>query len=105
MQDTLCLPSELTIYTVTELRPRWLEWLATLPGADAAADAVCRVDATATDEVDAAGLQLLLSLAHALAREQRTLQLVNTGTALGSACAALGMAHLLDNKAATGNRA
>jgi ABC-type transporter Mla MlaB component len=97
MTTTLALPRELTIYTVGELHPRWLGWLAELRAADA--EGPCAVDAAAVEEADAAGVQLLLSLAHALQREQRALQLLQPSAALAAACNALGLGSLLGGTA------
>ena len=95
---TICsLPSELTIYTISELHPQCLAWI----GADADADngepaavSGLRVDAQAVQEVDAAGVQLLLSLSNALARQQRQLQLLRPSAPLLAACMALGASGL-----------
>ena len=96
----LQLPAELTIYTAAETRAVWLSWLAAQAGdggrAAANHEAVCRVDAAAVDQVDAAGLQLLVSLRHRLAHEDCSLQLLQASTALRSACNALGLSDLLD---------
>ena len=94
------LPAELTIYTVAELHPRWLAWLT---ADDCAANTepvpndLCRVDAAAVGEVDAAGVQLLLALANALARRHSALRLVDPSPALTKACTALGVSSLLAN--------
>ena len=93
----LRLPAELTIYTAAETRSAWLGWLAGETGLDGP---VCAVDASACDEVDAAGLQLLVALAHSLARRQRRLQLLQPGTALRAACTELGLDGLLLRAAA-----
>jgi anti-anti-sigma regulatory factor len=92
MSSCLALPRELTIYTVGELRPQWLDQLA----ADNA-DPVdpWPVDAAAVEDVDAAGLQLLQSLSNSLAREQRRLLLQRPSAALVAACNALGLPGLL----------
>jgi anti-anti-sigma regulatory factor len=90
----LSLPGEVTIYTVAECRDLYLAWAAA-PAPDTAADEALRVDGSAVEDVDAAGLQLLLALANGLAREQRRLRLANPSEALGRACAMLGAAHLL----------
>ena len=99
MPTAFALPTELTIYTVGELRTQWLAWLtaepADLPG-------TCHVDGAGVDDVDGAGLQLLLSLARALGNRQRTLQIVNPSRPLGSACEALGLAALLAAPSAAG---
>jgi ABC-type transporter Mla MlaB component len=86
------LPSELTIYTVGELHPQWLAWLADTPAADVDAFAV---DAAAVAEVDAAGMQLLLSLHRSLSARKQALRLVAPSRALATACAALGLAAVL----------
>ena len=87
----LALPRELTIYTVGELRPLWLDWLH-----DSANHCV---DGAAVDEVDAAGVQLLLSLQHALQAADRPLQLLQPSTALAAACAALGLSSIVGDAA------
>lgn len=88
----LRLPAELTIYTAAETRSAWLAWLTGATGLD---EPVCAVDASGCDEVDAAGLQLLVALAHSLARRQRRLQLLQPPAALRAACTELGLADLL----------
>jgi ABC-type transporter Mla MlaB component len=98
----LVLPAELTIYSVGELHPQWLAWLTQLPpavdvGADAAATTV-EVQAAAVDQIDAAGVQLLLSLQHALAALGRSLALRDASRVLQDACAALGLAGWLQER-------
>jgi anti-anti-sigma regulatory factor len=95
VQNTHLLPSEVSIYTASELRSQWLAWLGEAPHHDSGPDEVLRVDAAAVGEIDAAGLQLLLSLSKALAQRQRSLLLVNPSQPLVKACAALGVAKLL----------
>jgi ABC-type transporter Mla MlaB component len=100
MQNTYSLPAELSIYTVGELRTKWLEWLSPAPGTDGSQnllDDAFSVDAASVGEVDGAGVQLLLSLAKALARRERTLSLVSPSQPLVDACAALGASALLAN--------
>jgi anti-anti-sigma factor len=82
-----CLPGELSIYTVAELQPQWLKWLA-----KATDDEHCTVDASAVEQADAAGVQLLLSLDKALRQQGRQLQLLAPSAALCDACEALGLA-------------
>ena len=91
---TLSLPAELTIYTASETRASWLAWLAAEP-ADAGGDGRCTVHAGAVDQVDAAGVQLLVALSHTLARQQRRLLLLDPSTPLCVACEALGASALL----------
>jgi anti-anti-sigma regulatory factor len=92
MNSPLALPAELTIYNVAELRRQLLAHV------DAhAEDDACRLDAAAVDQVDAAGVQLLVALARTLAPLGRTLQLGHASPALVAACESLGLsAHLLD---------
>ena len=92
MLDTPVLPAELTIYTVGELHPQWSAWLADAASTD---DAPVCLDGSAVDQVDGAGLQLLVSLANSLAARQRTLQLVDASRLLVNACETLGLAALL----------
>ncbi len=89
MTHPLSLPAELTIYTVGELRPQWLAWLAGLSVADAAAEAP--VDGAAVDQIDAAGVQLLVALSRSLTAAHRSLQFVNASPVLTGACEALGL--------------
>jgi anti-anti-sigma regulatory factor len=98
MSTGLSLPSELSIYTVAELRPHWLRWLDGDAGdgsAPSAVDGVLRVDASPVADIDAAGVQLLVSLHGAAANDGRTLVLTNPSESLSRACAALGCAALL----------
>lgn len=92
--SALRLPQELTIYTAAETRASWLAWLCGL-GAPADLAAVCRVDGEDVDEVDAAGVQLLVALAHSLQRQQCSLQLWPASAPLRRACQDLGVAALL----------
>ena len=94
MSEPLALPAELTIYTVGELHPHWLAWLASRGDDDHT-----ELDASAVAEVDGAGLQLLQSLAHALARQQRPLRLLRPSEVLQRACSALGLQALIADPA------
>lgn len=89
MSTALALPPELTIYTAAETRAAWLAALAA-PG-----EGTLAVQAGAVAEVDAAGVQLLASLARTLEAQQRTLQLVEPSAALVGACERLGLSALL----------
>lgn len=100
MSDHLTMPSELTIYTVGECHPRFLAWLASAcaqvgEDSDRDRDEDFDVHAADVDEIDAAGVQLLLSLAHALSRARRRLRLHNPSQRLVNACQALGASVLL----------
>ena len=104
MQTSFALPAELTIYSVAELRPQWLAALADGVHSDRgdAFDAdVCVVDAAAVDQVDAAGVQLLLALARTLSGQQRSLRLVHVSGPLRNACEELGVATTLLAASAT----
>lgn len=93
MPNLLTLPAELTIYTIGGLHAQWLEHLAPPDGEPE--DEPFEVDASEVAEVDAAGVQLLLSLSNALARRRRSLHLRQPAPALTRACAALGATVLL----------
>ena len=88
----LQLPQELTIYAVGELHPQWLAWLA-----DAAAQGgeEAEVDAQAVDQVDAAGLQMLVSLQRSLADRGLRLRLNGPSEPLRQGCRALGLCEWL----------
>ncbi len=107
MQVELCLPNELTIYTVSQLKSKYLCVLAQLgdeppmPLATTvnvlgmkAPPAYFPVDAAAVTEVDSAGVQLLLALSNELAGMRRTLLLLNQSAPLSDALSALGLAAL-----------
>ena len=98
MPSSHSLPAELTIYTVGEMRSLWLTWLAEAHAEAATAnthDDTFTVDAAAVGEVDAAGVQLLLSLSKSLDQEHRALKLLGASRPLAAACAALGAGALL----------
>jgi ABC-type transporter Mla MlaB component len=98
MPTTFVLPQELTIYTAGETRAQWLSWLSA-PG-DAA-----NVDASAVEQVDGAGLQLLVSLRRSFDEQHRTLTLQQPSALLRDACKALGLEGLLAPRDATGDAA
>ena len=85
------LPNELSIYTVADVRGQWLAQLAEPDAADVAV----ALDGAAVDQVDAAGVQLLVALQRALAQHDRALKLNAPSAALVEACRALGVAALL----------
>jgi anti-anti-sigma regulatory factor len=92
------LPGELTIYAVGGLRAQFEKWVAKLPKgrrATALAGTALPVDASGVNEVDAAGLQLLLSLSKTLGAHKRSLQLIDPSTPLRSACDTLGLSGVL----------
>ena len=100
----LVLPAELTIYTVGELHPQWLAWLGASPAARPA-EGPAEVQAAAVEQVDAAGLQLLLSLQIALAERGRSLHIQAPSAVLRSGCAALGLGTWLQAQMTEGARA
>ncbi len=93
MTDAPRLPAELSLPTVAQVRGDLLAWLDAAP-----ADGPLRVDAQRVDEVDAAGVQLLLSLAASLAARGRSLRLVAPSAPLVSACQALGAGGLVTDQ-------
>ena len=98
MAITLSLPPELTIYTVPDLRSAWLQFLEQLdtqaPG-EAPEDDRIALDASRIDDLDGAGVQLLLSLARSLRERQRRLVLVQPSEIAGRACRCLGVERIL----------
>lgn len=95
------LPAELTIYTASELCAQARTWLA--EGADDTGDAAAwALQASAVDQIDAAGVQLLLSLARSLEGRSQALRLTQPSAPLMDACAALGLADWLADRTATG---
>lgn len=96
----LRLPQELTIYTVGELHPQWLAWMRSSPD-EATTGAV---DASAVDQVDAAGVQLLVALDRALAARGAPLQLQGTSAVLAQGCDAIGLAAWLQSRQALPTR-
>jgi anti-anti-sigma regulatory factor len=101
MLSQLKLPAELTIYTVADFHARCVsEVLA--PGKVPPIDGPCPLDASAVAEVDAAGLQSLVSLANALQRQGASLALLSPSEVLTEACHAIGMQSLLTDANPTG---
>jgi ABC-type transporter Mla MlaB component len=94
---TWTLPAELTIFHVAELHRDWLARLAehdAAAGAAAAGDEA-RIDAAALQQIDGAGLQLLLALRKALVERGLAVQLHDAGEPLRAAATALGLAVAL----------
>ena len=91
--DTLLLPPELSIYTAAELHPQWLAWADQRTRHPGEAQA----DGTAVDQVDGAGVQLLIALQRCLAARGSSLQLLSPSGPLREACAALGLTGWLDS--------
>ena len=102
MTTKIVLPTELTIYRVAELHAHWLDLLGrqdnqNQDGIKTAATTRVTIEAGQVDEVDAAGIQLLLSLARTMKRQSRPLRMENASTTLRRACVALGVAdHLFE---------
>jgi ABC-type transporter Mla MlaB component len=100
MHNQISLPSELTIYSVGELLPQFLARLKDTHDAVTTGSGPgerLRVEAASVEDVDAAGVQLLLSVSNALALRGHALQLVNASGPLSRACAALGASALMAN--------
>jgi anti-anti-sigma regulatory factor len=97
MNQELVLPAELTIYNAAELRVQLLAHVE----AHAQEEACC-IDAAAVDQVDAAGLQLLLALTRTLAAAGRTLRLAPASPVLAAAVDALGLRAALLGATAEG---
>lgn len=95
MTTPRALPAELSIYTVGELKGQCLAWMSETPSVGDAGGEHWPLDASAVDQIDAAGVQLLVSLAQTLSRQGQALQLLRPGAPLGDACAALGLADWL----------
>jgi ABC-type transporter Mla MlaB component len=98
LKRKVILTGAVTIYEVVALRSQFETWIAELPkGRRGAAlnESPLVVEAHGVDEVDAAGMQLLVSLSRSLAARRRPLQLVNPSSPLVAACEALGVAALL----------
>lgn len=95
MHAELALPPELTIYNVGELCETWRATLAAAPNDGDADGAVYRLDGGAVEAVDAAGLQLVVSLANHLAGRQQRLVVERPTRLLKEACTMLGLAALL----------
>jgi anti-anti-sigma regulatory factor len=99
------LPPEMTIYAVGANRQLFQEWVSKLQkGRRAAAlqGSPLALDSSAVMEVDAAGIQLLLSLSRSVAALQRPLRLENPTERLAAACRSLGAGVLLESGAAPG---
>lgn len=94
MSHSRSLPAELSIYALAGLRQ---EWVQRLPKRAPATRSGKRepspwpIDASRVAEVDAAGVQLLVSLSHALQARHRQLVLQQPSAALKQACARLGL--------------
>lgn len=91
MHDTLVLPAELTICSAAQTRESWLGMLAS------DAEGPLRVQGGDVDDIDAAGLQLLVSLRRTLAARQRALHLLEPSEVLRAACARAGLSELLEH--------
>ena len=91
----LVLPGELTIYTVGELHPQWLAWVEAAAAPAEGGAACAEVQADAVDQVDAAGIQMLVALERATAARGRRLVLHAPSAVLRDGLAGLGLAGWL----------
>lgn len=98
MATDYALPAELTIYTISEVHAQCLNWVRQ----DPAEHIRLRVNAGDVTEVDAAGVQLLVSLSRTLQADHRELQLLSPSATLSEACAALGVDSLLGSPERSG---
>lgn len=95
--SVLALPAELTIYTVGELHPQWLAWFR-----EGSQSAPLDVNAAGVEQVDGAGLQLLLSLVGAASDRGRALRIQDPSEALRQGCLALGLGDWLQTHTTEG---
>lgn len=86
------LPAELNIYTASELHGRWLAWLGDLPADEADA----RLNAAHVEQIDGAGMQLLVALQRTLAARGCAMRLIEPSQVLCDASAALGLSEWLE---------
>ena len=96
----LVLPGELTIYTVGELHPQWLAWVEAAAAAPVGQPACAEVRADAVDQVDAAGIQMLVALERAASARGRRLVLRAPSPVLRDGLAGLGLAQWLAERQA-----
>lgn len=89
------LPAEVGIYAAAELRAQWLALLAGLPPGGGTVE----LDSSGVEQIDAAGAQLLLALAHALKVRGGSLQLARPSRTLVDGCKVLGLSNLLEARA------
>lgn len=101
MSDARRLPADLTIYAVRDGAEQGLRWLSQLDAE--AGDAPLQVAAHGVEEVDAAGVQLLIALSRSLAARGRRLQLLQPSPVLQRALACLGAAPLLGDASPAGS--
>ena len=94
MTDALHLPSELSIYSVGEVHQAWMSrWgdLRALP-----LDEEFLIHADQVEQIDAAGVQLLLSLRRFLVSRGARPRFKDPSAILMASCASLGVFELLD---------
>lgn len=96
----LSLPPDLTIYTVGALHSEWRAGLADALDSKAKGSE-CGVRGDLVDEIDAAGVQLLLSLRNSIVARGCVLRIVDPSAQLLAACSALGASMLLLDVAVT----
>lgn len=99
-EPLLALPAELTIYTVGELHPGWLAWLGERTAAPADGCPPARVMAAAVDQIDAAGLQMLLALQRSLGEHGCGLVIEEPSAVLRQGCEGLGLGDWLRSQVA-----
>ena len=104
MHDGLKLPAELTISQVSQCCSDWLGHLRQGDVGGIPCDRLA-LDASDVREVDGAGVQLLIALAHAADKRGIGLELVGVTPALSQACTAAGAECLLSAQLAAGEPA
>lgn len=92
MSDFLELPAELTIYAVAEIRGTMLAWLARQ---EASALDTVEIDAGHVNDVDGAGLQLVISLLQTLTHQRRDWRFSACSSCMRDASQLLGGVDLL----------
>jgi ABC-type transporter Mla MlaB component len=95
--SSLTLPLELTVFTATETHQQWLMRWHELPR-----EGPVGVDGAGVEQVDAAGLQLLVSLRRTLDHRSQDLHLLQASDALTQACQIMGCGQLLSACAVEG---
>ena len=88
--NSYCLPGELSIRTAADVHRGLQAWVAGLQDAP-----LWTVDASRVEEADAAGVQLLLSLARSAGLAQAALRIDMPSAVLQHACRTLGVAATL----------
>lgn len=96
MSTAQTLPTELTIYTVSEIYQHLMQLVSDrVKSTPANEQKVLAIQASAVADIDAAGLQLLISMSRYLSARDVRLVLEEASERLVRACTMLGLTHLL----------